>query len=209
VHTKVRNRLSHQKLHKLVYVNYNLRLRLKDAIGFTSVQGEDNSFSQLMELSLYDTNNPIRQWMEMGHSNSDPELDEEDTENDTLLPSSIVAEGTPKENLVKWTKKNVGDTHIGKRNVKFMLRKISKKAKEVVDSYDETDRGDKSPQYQESADSSSTTSSDDVSGGAGGSGVGASGGGGGGSSGGGGSGGVSVSQMAPIHFIGTITFSSQ
>jgi hypothetical protein len=120
-----------------------------------------------------------------------------------------VAEGTSKENLVKWTKKNVGDTHIGKRKAQFMLRKTSKKAKEVVASYDETDRGDKSSQYQESVDSSSMTSSDDVSGGADGSGVGASGGGGGGGSGGGGSGGVSVSQMALIHFTGTITFSSQ
>jgi hypothetical protein len=46
VQTKVRNQLSHQKLHKLVYVNYNLRLRLKDAIGFTSVQGEEHPFSQ-------------------------------------------------------------------------------------------------------------------------------------------------------------------
>jgi hypothetical protein len=84
-----------------MYVNYNLRLRLKDAIGFTSVQGEEDPFSQLMELSLYDTNNPIRQWMEMGHSNVDAVLDEEDTESDTKLPSSIVAKGTPKENLVK------------------------------------------------------------------------------------------------------------
>jgi hypothetical protein len=39
LYTKVRIRLSHQKLHKLVYVNYNIRLHLKDAIGFISVQG--------------------------------------------------------------------------------------------------------------------------------------------------------------------------
>ena len=103
----------HQKLHKLVYVNYNLRLRLKDAIGFTSVQGEEDPFSQLMELSLYDTNNPIPQWMEMSRSNMDPVLDEEGTESDTSLPSNVVAQGTQKENLVEWTKKNVGDTHIG------------------------------------------------------------------------------------------------
>jgi hypothetical protein len=42
VHTKVWNRMSRDKLHKLVYVNYNLRLRLKDAVGFTSVQGEED-----------------------------------------------------------------------------------------------------------------------------------------------------------------------
>jgi hypothetical protein len=36
--------MSHQKLHKLVYVNYNLRLSLKDVVGFTSVQGEEDPF---------------------------------------------------------------------------------------------------------------------------------------------------------------------
>jgi hypothetical protein len=47
-----------------------------------------------MELSLYDTNNSIHHWMEIGHSNADPVLDEEDTESDTPLPSSIMVEGT-------------------------------------------------------------------------------------------------------------------
>jgi hypothetical protein len=51
----------------------------------------------------------------------DPVLDEEDTESDTSLPSSIMAEGTPKEKLVKWTKKNVGGTHVGKRKAQFVL----------------------------------------------------------------------------------------
>ena len=62
--------------------------------------------------------------------------------------------------------------------------------------------GDKSPQYIESADSSSATSSssDDDDGG---------GGGGAGGGGGGGGGGAGGSQMAPIQFTGTITFSSQ
>jgi hypothetical protein len=40
----------------------------------------------LMELSLYDINNLIHKWMEMGHSNTDLVLDEEDTESDTPLP---------------------------------------------------------------------------------------------------------------------------
>jgi hypothetical protein len=88
-----------------------------------------------MDLSLYDTNNPIRQWMEMGCSNTDPVLDEEDTESDTPLPSSIVAKGTPKENLpkenlVKWTKKNVGDTYVGKRKARFVLRKNKQERKD-------------------------------------------------------------------------------
>jgi hypothetical protein len=50
----------------------------------------------------------------MGRSNANLMLDEGDTESDTPLPSSIVAEGTPKVNLVEWTKNNVGDTHVGK-----------------------------------------------------------------------------------------------
>jgi hypothetical protein len=49
--------------------------------------------------------------MEMGRSNVDAVLDEEDIENDTPLPSHIVAEDTSRENLVEWTQKNVGDTH--------------------------------------------------------------------------------------------------
>jgi hypothetical protein len=79
--------------------------------------------------------------------------------------------------------------------------KTSKKGKLAVASDDETDSGDKSPQYQEFASSSSATSSDDAGGGAGCSDVGAS--------GGGGNGGAGGSQMAPIHFTGTITFNSQ
>jgi hypothetical protein len=158
-----------------------------------------------MELSLHDTNNPICHWMEMGRSNVDPVLDEEDTESDTPLPSSIVAEGTPKENLVNWTNKNVGDTHVGKRKAQFMLRKTTNKGKKVVASDNETDNGDNSPQYQESADGSSTTSSDDADGGAGGRGVGAGGGGGGiGAGGDGGVGGLRwlryISQV-PLHLL--------
>jgi hypothetical protein len=73
-----------------------------------------------------------------------------DTESDTPLPSSIVAGGTSRENLFEWAKKNVGDTHVGKRNVQFMLPKTRKKGKKAVASGDEIDSGDKSPWYQES-----------------------------------------------------------
>jgi hypothetical protein len=63
-----------------------------------------------MEFSLYDTDNSIHLWMKIGHSNA--VLDEEDTESDTPLPSSIMAGGT-REKLVEWTKNNVRDTHVG------------------------------------------------------------------------------------------------
>jgi hypothetical protein len=40
---------------------------------------EEDPFDKLMELSLYDSQNPIWDWMEHGRSNKDPLLDEEDT----------------------------------------------------------------------------------------------------------------------------------
>ncbi|TVU26044.1 hypothetical protein EJB05_28572, partial [Eragrostis curvula] len=88
VHTKVRNRLTHQKLQKLVYVNYNLRIRLKEAGLFQPPQQED-PFEKLMELSLYDETNPIRDWMENGRSNATPLLDEEAADSDTPIPAGL------------------------------------------------------------------------------------------------------------------------
>jgi hypothetical protein len=47
LHTKVRNRLTHKKLNNLVYVNYNLHLRLKDVStpsrDVTSAMADDSS----------------------------------------------------------------------------------------------------------------------------------------------------------------------
>jgi hypothetical protein len=54
---------------------------------------EEDLFDKLVELSLYDAQNPIRDWMEHGWNNVVPLLDEEDTQSDTLIPSRIVTEG--------------------------------------------------------------------------------------------------------------------
>jgi hypothetical protein len=51
IHTKVHNRLSYKKLRKLVYVNYNLRICLRQA---GTYKGEEDLFDKLIELSLYD-----------------------------------------------------------------------------------------------------------------------------------------------------------
>ena len=115
-------------------------------------------------------------------------LDEEDTKSDTPLPSSRTPRVTPhyhqaswlkalsRKILVEWTKKNMGDTHVSKRKMQFMLPKTRKKGKETVTGDDTTDSGDKSPPYQESVDSSSAVSSDDEGGDGSGSGIGGSGG---------------------------------
>jgi hypothetical protein len=63
IHTKVRNKLYYKKLHKLVYVNYNLHIYLRQA---GTYQRDEDPFSKLIELSLYDDSNLKRNWMENG-----------------------------------------------------------------------------------------------------------------------------------------------
>jgi hypothetical protein len=98
-------------------------------------------------MSLYDAQNPIREWMEHGRSNADPLLDEEDTQSDNPILSSIVMEGdysrtlqriTSKSSLVDWADETVGDTHIGKHKQKTMTKKgKGKKPKRVIGSDEE------------------------------------------------------------------------
>ncbi|XP_062202002.1 uncharacterized protein LOC133904521 [Phragmites australis] len=92
IHTKVRNRLSYKKLHKLVYVNYNLRIQNNLDAGIRSTL-DDDPFQRLMELTLNEDNNPLRDWMETGRSNAAPKLDEEDTDSDVPLPTHLVTSG--------------------------------------------------------------------------------------------------------------------
>jgi hypothetical protein len=54
-------------------VNYNIFIRLRQAILY---KREEDLFDKLMELSLYDAQNPIQDWMEHGRSIDDPLLDE-------------------------------------------------------------------------------------------------------------------------------------
>jgi hypothetical protein len=50
-----------KKLHKLVYVNYNLCICLRQV---RTYERDEDPFSKLMEFPLYDDSNPIRDWME-------------------------------------------------------------------------------------------------------------------------------------------------
>src|SRR6266508_3797830 len=180
IHTKVRNRLSSKKLHKLVYVNYNLRIQNNLDAGVRSTV-DDDPFDRLMELSLNDANNPIREWMEAGRSVGVPELDEETSDSEAPLPSHFVSDtvdpsdlrrqtGAP--SITQWASKVVGDTHTGKRkHQKFVVSQCSKKPKATkkskgksklpVQSDESTDSPAKSPPYAESNDSSSKTDTDD------------------------------------------------
>jgi hypothetical protein len=89
IHTKVRNCLTYEKLHKLIYVNYNLRIQ--NSIDECSpYHDEDDPFNRLMELTLVDVSNPIHKWMERARSTVQPELDEESPETDALIPSLMM-----------------------------------------------------------------------------------------------------------------------
>ncbi|TVU01095.1 hypothetical protein EJB05_53453, partial [Eragrostis curvula] len=138
VHTKVRNRLTYQKLHKLVYVNYNFRIHLREAGLFRPP--EDDPFDKLMELTLLDESNPIQDWMEHGRSNAAPLLDEEVTDSDTPIPSALVLQETKQlegitvgESIVAWAEDTVGDTHIGKRKHQTTTTKRKGKKQKRVD----------------------------------------------------------------------------
>jgi hypothetical protein len=89
IHTKVRNRLTYEKLHKLVYVNYNLRIQ-NNINGVSRHDDDDDPFNRLMELTLVDASNPICEWMERARSTVQSELDEESPDTDAPIPSVMV-----------------------------------------------------------------------------------------------------------------------
>lgn len=173
VHTKVRNKLTHNKLNKLVYVNYNLRLRIQQANAQVRKE-DDDPLQRLLDLSFYESNNQIKKWMDNARSNANPELDEDSTESDAPVPSPLVANlvdltdlrrTTGASTIAEWADVNIADTHIGKRKTRKPPKaRPSKKTKGKglrstnVDSDEETQG---SPDYQESNDSSSRTETDD------------------------------------------------
>lgn len=71
VHTKLRNRLSYDKLHKLVSVHYNLKLRIQQyeddihSLQDMQIQHEMDSdpYSMLMDAAVFDDRNPIMDWL--------------------------------------------------------------------------------------------------------------------------------------------------
>jgi hypothetical protein len=118
--------LTDEKLHKLVYVNYNLRIQ--NSIDRGS-RHDDDPFNRVMELNLVDASNPIREWMERARSTVQPELDEESPGTDALIPNVMVIATTHPRDLQRrtglssiseWAQKNIGDSHGGKRKTYTM-----------------------------------------------------------------------------------------
>jgi hypothetical protein len=118
---------------------------------------EEDPFDKLMELSLYDAQNPIQDWMEHGRSNKAPLLDKKDTQSDTPMivtecdDAKSLKKITGKASLIEWADETVGDTHIGKRKQKTMKKNGKGKKQNIVLASDE-----ETP----SPEGSSTTDSD-------------------------------------------------
>jgi hypothetical protein len=89
IHTKARNRLTYEKLHKLVYVNYNIRIQNNIDVG-SRHHDADDLFNRLMELTLVNANNPIHEWMGRARSTVQSELDEESPDTDAPISSVMV-----------------------------------------------------------------------------------------------------------------------
>jgi hypothetical protein len=164
--------LTHKELNKLVYVNYNLRLRLEDATPGCDDDGD--IIEHLGQLSFYYEKYPVREWMEYVRSNREPVLDEEDEDSDIPIPSQLVRDqidprdletSTSDDCISDWARRNVGSSHIGKMlfqsgpkqgDPKCQKGKTTAPIEVTSDaSTDDDDDGQRSPPYQESADSSS------------------------------------------------------
>jgi hypothetical protein len=163
IHTKVCNRLTYEKLHKLVYVNYNLRIQNNMDGGSQHDDDDDDPFNQSMELTLVDASNPIREWMECARSTVQPELDEESPNTDAPIPSVMVTATTHSRDLQRrtglssvseWAQKNIDDSHREKEKTYAMRpTRHNKRQKGKTVTSDGT--------TEESNDSSSKTDSDD------------------------------------------------
>jgi hypothetical protein len=155
VHTKLRNRLSYDKLHKLVYVHYNLKLRIQhfetDIESFEQMKNsKDRNIdpcSIMIDVAMYDEGNPIMEWLCSSRSESVPTLDENDEPESPNRPSGFVLEelgGLNEEDMV-FLNSRIGSGR--KRNVV---------EEDIGDDFlSDSSEGGGSPTYNESGDSDS------------------------------------------------------
>ncbi|WVZ97039.1 hypothetical protein U9M48_042604 [Paspalum notatum var. saurae] len=155
VHTKLRARLGYEKLEKLVFVYYNLKLYIQQFEAETSQQKETDPYSMMMDVALFDENNPIMDWFCNSRSESRPILDEyDDDDDDWTAPGSF---------LIEKLQMNETDVAAFKRELCFGRNGREKKRKrqleeeEMLDDDFHSDSSHGSPIYAESNDSSSTS----------------------------------------------------
>jgi len=162
VHTKIRNRLGYDKLQKLVFVHYNLKLCIQQfKFDFQNFQEKDSDpCSMMMDLALYDEGNPIVEWLSNSMSESTPILDEyDDSDDDWSTPSNFVVESLQMdaEEVAAFKQK----MQLGKKKKKNKKMQLDEDEECIADDYD-TDSSEEhgSPVYAESGDSSSNDEDD-------------------------------------------------
>jgi hypothetical protein len=79
VHTQVRNRLGFERLHKLVFCHHNLGMRIREILD-EAREKEVDPCAVLMDVSLYDSENPIMDWLANPSSEPTPSNDEHNDE---------------------------------------------------------------------------------------------------------------------------------
>jgi hypothetical protein len=113
--------------------NYNLRIQ--NSIDEDSRHHDDDDpFNRLMELTLVDASNPMHEWMERATSTVETELDEESPETDAPISNvmmTVTADPrdlqcrTGLQSVSQWARKNIGDSHKGKRkNICYEAKKV-------------------------------------------------------------------------------------
>jgi hypothetical protein len=122
IHIELHNILGYEKLHELMFINYNLCLRTERASGMPGSSEFDLSLA-LMDLSLHRYNEAIHEWMERGRSNAPPTLDDDSSHSDTPVPNKLFTSISQKhghiEDVYEWVDTIVGDTHLEKRRTKL------------------------------------------------------------------------------------------
>ncbi|XP_021599084.2 uncharacterized protein LOC110605086 [Manihot esculenta] len=85
IHTKTRNRLKYQKLHALVFVHYNMRLKIRN-VTRKSQQELDRSYDPINLDYIFEEDDPLNSWLEERESSlldgqPNPWLDDEEAGN--------------------------------------------------------------------------------------------------------------------------------
>lgn len=166
VHTKLRNRLGYEKLHKLVYVHYNLKLRIQNfEVDMRTLQemknckekeNDPDPCSIIIDVTLYDEGNPVLDWLCKSRSEAMPTLDEFDD----IDPESP---NNPGKFLIEELGMDKEEVNTFREKIDFR-KKCGKKRKKGFEEEDLLDGSESdsdqqgSPTYAESGDSSSANS---------------------------------------------------
>ncbi|MQL71227.1 hypothetical protein Taro_003545 [Colocasia esculenta] len=82
VHSKIRNRLKAERLDKLVYCHYNMRLRIKNMRLRQQLRDKcqaNDTTGQIDVDALFDNDNPLQSWVKVREEIDDPIVDLADT----------------------------------------------------------------------------------------------------------------------------------